>query len=326
MRKRIALLFMLFASQSFGQQLPQFSQYNRNQFLVNPGAAGVYEFTDIAVGGRYQWAGFENAPKTAYAYGAGIIGNRSSKASLGGSAFSSSRAEDIKTGKIKHALGGQMIMDEYGAFRKLSFAGSYAIHMPVSRDYNISFGTKLGISNNTFIQDRAVVLTEMPNYSGAPTNDEAYSAYLANQSSVNHMDLGMGFYFYSKDLFVGVAADQLTRDFVSFGSGTANFDPTMHFHITAGYKFELNNNMTLMPSVLAKIMAPAPLSIEGNVLFEYKKWLWFGFGYRHEDAVMAMLGCNVNKRFKVGYSFDFSTSRFNQYSSGGHELMLGLML
>jgi|GEM_PF-6127218 len=46
------------------------------------------------------------------------------------------------------------------------------------------------------------------------------------------MNLGAGFYFYSEKLFLGVAADQLTKNLVKFGSGTANFEPKIHFNIT----------------------------------------------------------------------------------------------
>jgi type IX secretion system PorP/SprF family membrane protein len=177
-----------------------------------------------------------------------------------------------------------------------------------------------------FIQERATVLTAMPGYSGPAMNDPEYDAFIANQSSLNYLDIGAGLYFYSKDMYIGVSADQLTRDVVKFGSGTANFDPNIHFNFTAGYKFPLNNNLTLMPSVLVKLLSPAPPSIEGSLQFEYKEWLWFGASYRHTDAMVAMIGCNISERFKFGYSFDFSLSQFNKYTSGGHELILGLML
>ena len=39
-----------------------------------------------------------------------------------------------------------------------------------------------------------------------------------------------------------------------------------------------------------------------------------------------MLGMNLSNRFKLGYSFDYSISDLKQYSSGGHELILGIML
>ena len=62
MNKLLLIAALGISSITFGQQLPQFSQYLRNQYMVNPGAAGVYDFLDITVGGRMQWLGFEDAP------------------------------------------------------------------------------------------------------------------------------------------------------------------------------------------------------------------------------------------------------------------------
>lgn len=309
------------------QQLPQYSQYQRNQIMFNPGAAGSYDFIDITVGGRYQWVGFDNSPKTAYLYGSTVLNKPKVKynPSLRTSAGPIANPK-VSTGRVKHAVGGQVVLDEYGAFRKLSFAGIYAIHLPVTQKHNISFGTKVGISNNNFMQDRAIVLTQMPGYSGPAMTDPEYDAFIANQSSMNFMDLGLGFYFYSDDMFIGISADQLTRDMVAFGTGTANFDPNMHFQAAAGYKIPIGDNLTLMPSVIAKFMQPAPLSIEGGLQLEYKEWLWAALSYRHTDAAIAMVGANLSERFKLGYSYDFTLSEIQGYNSGGHEIVLGIML
>jgi hypothetical protein len=75
-----------------------------------------------------------------------------------------------------------------------------------------------------------------------------------------------------------------------------------------------------------KKMTPAPLSIEGSLQVEYKEWLWVGVSYRNKDAIIGMVGMNISERFKLGYSYDYSLSRFNNFTSGGHELVLGLML
>ena len=327
MRSILLVLVLSVAGYSYSQQLPQYSQYLRNQFMVNPAAAGIYDFLDLTIGGRYQWAGFENAPMTAYAYGSTTLS--SNKVRYNPSLRTSQgpvRNPEIKTGKLKHAIGGQIIADEYGAFRKLSFAGTYAIHIPLTQKMNMSFGAKLGLSNSTFLQDRATVLTQMNGYTGPTLSDPEYDAFIANQSSKNFMDIGAGLYFYSKKFFFGFSADQLTRDMVSFGSGTANFDPNMHFMGTVGYKFPISENMTLMPAALVKIMSPAPVSIDGSLQLEYKEWLWFGATYRHTDAVVLMAGANINEKFKFGYSYDYSLSQFNDYSGGSHEIVLGLML
>ena len=332
MRKLLLVATIGMSSVVFGQQMPQFSQYHRNQYMVNPGAAGMYDFIDITLGGRMQWAGFENAPMSSYLYASSTL-KKKPKIRYNPALRTSGgpiRNPEIKTGNLKHALGGMLMVDQYGAFRQLKGALTYALHIPVSQDYNLSFGVNLGISNRTFLADRAQTLNMLE--PGLGYTDQTYDDYSANRS-LNTMDLGAGLYFYSKKLFVGLSADQLTKDLVSFGQGTANFDPNMHYNLTAGYKISLNDNLTLMPSVLVKYMLPAPVSLEGGLQLEYKEWLWFALSYRqglggfnNSDAVIGMAGLNISEVFKFGYSFDYSISEFNNHSFGGHELVLGIML
>ena len=59
---------------------------------------------------------------------------------------------EIKTGKLKHTFGGQLLADQYGAFRKFSFSGTYALHVPMTKKINLSFGVKTGFSNNSFFE------------------------------------------------------------------------------------------------------------------------------------------------------------------------------
>jgi type IX secretion system PorP/SprF family membrane protein len=224
---------------------------------------------------------------------------------------------EVGTGKFKHAIGGQVLADQYGAFRKMQFSGTYAIHIPISKTVNMSFGTKVGLSNNTFIQNRALVLD--------PDIDKTYVTYTSNNSRNNILDLGAGLYLYSNRFFIGVAADQLTKNLVKLGSGSANFDSKMYFNAIGGLKLKLNNNVTISPSFLVKYMSPAPLTIECSVQLEYLKRFWAGISYRNTDAIIGMFGMNVNSKMKFGYSFDYAVSRFNKYSYGSHELVLGIM-
>jgi type IX secretion system PorP/SprF family membrane protein len=327
MKTLLITVIVGFTGLAFGQQLPQYSQYSRNQFMVNPAAAGIYDFVDITIGGRYQWAGFANAPVTTYAYGSAVLKkkyqryNPSIRTSAGPIVY-----PKVNTGKVKHAIGGQIVGDQYGAFRKISFSGTYAIHLPISENYNLSFGTRLGLSNNSFLQDRAVVLSQSEGYTGPIYDDLVYNDFVADQSSLNYLDIGAGLYVYSKDLFLGVSADQLTRDMVMFGSGLANFDPRMHLNAIAGVNIRLNDKMKLMPSALLKMVPNAPLSIDASVQLEFQEKMWLGATYRHGDAAVVMLGACISQRFKFGYSYDFAILKLNNYTSGGHELVLGVMI
>jgi len=323
MRKLILTAIIGVSALAYGQQVPQYSQYLRNQYMVNPAAAGVYDFVDITVGGRLQWLGFDDAPKTTYLYVSSPVGGTPKVKYNPALRISNGpvRNPKIKTGKLKHAVGGYILADQYGAYRQLQIAGTYALHIPVSKKFNLSWGVNLGLSNRSFLREKAKTLNL---FTGTGT-DNTYDTY-AGQGDNNTVDIGSGLYLYSDKVFVGISADQLTRDFISFGSDAANFDPNMHFKATAGLKLPLNDNLTIMPAVLAKFMAPAPVSVEGTVQLEYKEWLWFGASYRSSNTVVAMAGLNISRRFKFGYSFDFSLSRFNQHSAGGHEVVLGIML
>jgi type IX secretion system PorP/SprF family membrane protein len=328
--KNIQLLTaLLITGLSFAQQLPQFSQFHRNQAMINPGATGAYDFLDVTAGGRHQWLGFNNdvqgnvAPRTTYLNVANVL--KFNKTTYNPAARVSSGPivkPEVGTGKLKHAVGLQVIADEYGAFRNLSFSGAYAIHVPMNDKVNLSLGARVGMSNQTFLSNKAQVLSSMT----GGMADASYDNFVANGFSRMFLDVSSGLYLYSEKFFVGVSANQLTRDFVSFGSGITNFTPVMHFDVTAGMYFDLNENLTLMPSILAKYMAPAPPAVQLNMQLEYKKWLWFGLGYRNTDAIIAMVGANVSERFKLGYSYDYSVSRFNNFTVGGHELVLGFMI
>jgi type IX secretion system PorP/SprF family membrane protein len=323
--RKLYIVFFLISSNIWGQQMPQYSQFQRNQFMANPAAAGIYDFIDVTLAGRWQWLGVADAPRTSYlAFSVPL--NFKPKYYNPGIRTSAGPIENppIKTGVLKHTVGGQVIADQYGAFRKLSFLGTYALHIPMNKDFNLSFGLKAGLSNNAFLADKAQVLNLVD-----PTltyTDNTYSTFIGNQSNKYIMDLSAGLYFYGKGFYLGISSQQLTRDLVEFGQGTANFNPQMHYNLMTGYQIKLNEDLTLTPNLMIKYMYPAPVSIDFNTQMEYKKWLWFGLGYRHTDAVIGMFGMNISNRFKLGYSFDFSISKFKNYSSGGHELVLGLML
>jgi len=326
MKKSFLVYAFLLSITAHAQQIPQYSQYLRNQYMVNPGAAGVYDFTDITMSGRWQWTGFGDEPRTAYLSVSSPL-NLPEKPKYNPALRTSQgpvKNPEVKTGKLKHAVGGQFIADQYGAFRRMQVAGTYALHLPLSSKVNLSFGTRLGLSNHSFLKDKAQVLNQVDPSLGY--TDQTYTNFVMNQSNRFIMDLGVGFYLYSKRFFVGISADHLTKDMVNFGSGTANFNTKMHFNATAGVKLPVSENITLTPAILMKKMSPAPLSIEGSLQVEYKEWLWLGVSYRNKDAIIGMVGMNISERFKFGYSYDYSLSRFNNLTSGGHELVLGLML
>ena len=60
----VILLLLMCSLWLEGQQLPVYSQYTFNKFLVNPAAAGSDGYTTLSVVAREQWLGFKGTPKT----------------------------------------------------------------------------------------------------------------------------------------------------------------------------------------------------------------------------------------------------------------------
>jgi hypothetical protein len=52
--------------------------------------------------------------------------------------------------------------------------------------------------------------------------------------------------------------------------------------------------------------------------------VWLGFSGRTKDALSIMVGYNYNDLLLFGYSYDITTTNLRKYSSGTHELMIGV--
>ena len=78
-------------------------------------------------------------------------------------------------------------------------------------------------------------------------------------------------------------------------------------------------------------MPAAPLSVDLNLRGIYKKDYWFGVSYRSGmpmetgSTVIAMVGMQY-KKYIFGYAYDFPLTRLNHYTSGTHEIIIGINL
>ncbi|MCH2223981.1 MAG: type IX secretion system membrane protein PorP/SprF [Crocinitomicaceae bacterium] len=323
------VIFVILSSYTcLGQQSPQYSQYIQNQYMLNPAAVGTYDFTNISVGGRMQWLGIENAPMSSYAYvsaPAGDFRTASMKRTFGKLRRGNKRVKHpkLRLGTSSHAFGGHVLADQYGPYRQFKAMGTYAYHLPINQNYSISFGTNVGLSNRAFITDKAQVLSVLTN---TGQFDQTYDSYAASQGAQFNLEVDGGIYFYGENAFLGISSTQLTQDLVKFGNREFNFSPERHWYFSGGGKFVVNRKMSTTLALLVKYVKPAPISIEATIQFDYDERFWYGFSYRHKDALVAMFGATVNNQFKIGYSFDLNVSRLIKYNVGSHELVMTFML
>lgn len=321
----LTALATILASGLYAQQLPQFSQYMQNMYVLNPAASGLESDIDINLGYRQQWAGFDGAPQTYYMSGSVNLGKLPEQSGASYSLPISHRSllqtrEEIR--KPKHVLGGLVAVDEYGLFKRTSAMVSYSYHHPISNDYWISLGTSMGWYGLNF--GAGDVILENP-------TDNTYGDFIANGNRSNLFDINAGVFLYSDRAFLGYSVYQIAQNEINLGneSSPVNLSQAklnVHHFVTAGYSIPVAEKLDITPSVMVKLLGPAPVSFDLNLKAEFDRKFWLGVSYRNEDAISGLAGLRINEMLKFGYAYDFITSDINNLSSGSHELVLGIQL
>ena len=142
---------------------------------------------------------------------------------------------------------------------------------------------------------------------------------IGSESASVFPDLGAGLYYYTNKLFIGVSSTHLTEADIEYDNITSTM--ARHYYGLLGYTFDLSPSWGLKPSVLAKY-DESETQVDINAMFVYNNKFWGGVSYRLDDAIVGMVGFNIND-LRFGYSYDFTTSEIKNFSSGTHEVTLG---
>lgn len=305
--KKLTFLLIAFISvavQAFAQQRPQYSQYMVNNFLLNPALSGIEDYADIRVSNRQQWVGLDGAPVTYYL---------SAHMPLNKGAASTKYAKAL----AHHGAGVILHTDKTGPLRRTGLTGTYAYHLPLTRTINASAGVAAGLVRNSINSaDLQFTNPAEPLAGGGAINQ-------------NVLDLSLGLWVYSRNFSVGLAGAQLLENAGTFRASDqtdVSLDLQRHYFLTGSYRFNPIGRIDLIPSFMVKLAAPSPLSIDLNMRALYDERFWVGASYRHNDALIGMVGVYVSPLLDISYSYDATTSSLNRVSAGTHEVVVGFKL
>lgn len=281
---------MIFAGSAVAQQLPQYSQYMINDYVINPAIAGTRNYFDAKLNQRYQWSGIEDAPRT---YTLSVNG-------------------PLKSRKV--GIGGYIFTDVTGPTKRSGFYASYSYILKLSEEAKLSMSMSLGLLQ--YSVDGSQIQLEDP-------NDIALSNAL--QSAILP-DAGFGMHLYSEKFYLGASAPQLFESSIKFFDEAKNGHSGLsrHYFLMGGYKIKTSGLFTFDPSFLVKYVEPTPVQFELSARATYNKAIWLGGSYRMNDAIAVLVGYNYLDNISFGYSYDILTSGLNKYSSGSHEIMVGI--
>ncbi|WP_452221101.1 PorP/SprF family type IX secretion system membrane protein [Lacinutrix salivirga] len=290
--KIVVLIGLAFMSiQGHAQQDPQFTQYMYNMSIINPAYATAQE--DILnVGGLYrsQWVGIEGAPTTGTFF---VHSPINEKVELGIS-FSNDNIGDV--------------------VKENNIYADFAYVLPVGMESKLSLGLKAGL---TFFN---VDFNGFNLQSGDTSTDVAFNENI-NQTFPN---VGIGAFFFTDNYYLGLSApNMLTTKHIETENGVkATGVQDIHYFFTGGYVFDINSDLKLKPSFMARAVNGAPLSLDINTNILINEKLEAGIGYRLDDAITGMVNFKIAPNLKVGYAYDYTTSNLSDFNSGSHEILV----
>jgi type IX secretion system PorP/SprF family membrane protein len=152
----------------------------------------------------------------------------------------------------------------------------------------------------------------------------AYTDPKLNDATISYtaFDLGIGFYFRSPRLHVGLSAPELLPERFSINDTVAIRLTDANYFLFTKYNITINENFDIEPSMLFKYFAGTPLSYDANVNVIFKKVLTVGLSYRKKESFDFMLRAQITPQMQFGYSYDHPMGEVSRVSNGSHELMI----
>jgi type IX secretion system PorP/SprF family membrane protein len=309
----VTVLSMAIVS-AFPQQVPMYSQYVMNGFLVNPSFAGRDGYTSVNLTVREQWVGMNGAPGTF----AASVQTRILKDSYISKSTSVRKklVKPTKGGKV--GLGGYVFNDDNGAMRRTGIQAAYAYHIPMGLTGGYPNDLAFGLSLSAY---QFAINTQGAIYD---PDDPLLNSY---DRSVFIPDFNFGASFTTAKYYAGFAMTNLFRGSLMFGD-TANNKRTElgNFFLTGGMKFPLNSDWLLEPSAFIKAsdMLFKSFQVDLTTRVFYKEDYWAGISFRTNDAIILLLGLKYD-RFYLAYASDFTVTDIRKANTlGTHEITLAV--
>lgn len=282
------------------QQDPQFTQWFNDKQSFNPAAVGIRDGNCISGFFRNQWTGFDNQPTSVLLNYAGKINRPMLKGGMGISFFN----------------------DKLGQETNNIFRGMFAYHMNAGTG-TFSAGLGLGYYGKQLGSDWLP-----PEGAESIPLDNAING---NQQSDGGFDMNLGVYYFKQgEYYIGASATHLTQSDLT----SLSIKLKSHLYVMGGYNFNLSGNTQLRTNMLAKSdFNKWALDVNANVMFN--DMLYGGLSYRPGDAIAPHVGIEyctskssqlqtTNMCYRFGYSYDATTSEIRNFSSGTHEIFVGV--
>jgi type IX secretion system PorP/SprF family membrane protein len=309
----LIILFLNITYHARAQQVPRFSQYYFNEFLINPAIAGYDGRTIVDLCARKQWVGFsDNTPQTALVSAQTRILKRPYNIHTRQNGHRIYRKPT--DGRV--GLGAVVYNDQNGAIRRTGAQLTYAYHIFI-HDNQLSFGLTGTMFQYRISKEDAV----LKNPEIDPLNGVIGKSTLVP-------DAALGLNYMTHNWHVGFSASQLFQSNLKIGN-YAEFKVTddlrlrRHYFIMADYRFMPVSlpKWQIEPSTIVNFNERMQIQADLTLKAFYDLKYSFGLSARTTGDFVILLGLRY-KNYYFGYSFDYGFNGISSYSYGSHEITI----
>jgi len=301
----IALIILLCVGQTKAQDVG-YSQFYANPLYLNPAFAGS------GVGPRY------------------ILNYRNQWPSLPGNFVTYAASYDQYFSAINGGLGIQVLSDQIGDqnFQHNQVAIMYSNNLALNRKWALKTGFQYMFAQRSLNWQNLIFPDEIDARLGVQRGTTAENLPGQNVTNANMHDFSAGAILFSEQFYGGFAVHHLTQPNQSLippGVVPWNLRTTIH----AGANFEVvrgtrnRPGTTLSPNIITMFQGPATQVNVGTYITRgpVVGGVWYRFG----DAFILSLGLQQGV-FRMGYSYDITTSRARAAALGSHEISFAVQL
>jgi type IX secretion system PorP/SprF family membrane protein len=308
-RKPAFILFLfLIGNWVSGQQLPLYSQYLLNRFLINPAVAGSDGYTSFNLTAREQWVGYSGAPRTfSFSMQARML-----KKSLTMKQTHRNRPVYRPKTDGRVGLGGYIFSDKNGLVQRTGFQLSYSYHMWLQNSTQLSMG--LALTGYHFKINEKEINFEDPNEPWL-NNDLRRGIFVP--------DITFGIYLLNANYNLGFSIDQLSEAAAKIGGDAyKSFQMKRHYYLFGSYDF-VSGSYNIQPSFIVQMSEQLKPQADIGVTYIFNQDFWAGLAYRTSGALIANIGLKYQNMY-FGYALDFTLQEIQRITYGTHEITIAL--
>ncbi len=306
------IIFILFAAIGEflnAQQLPSFTQYLNNGFIINPAMAGSDGYTSLNTTYRKQWIGLQNSPTTYSISGQTRLLRKSFRI-----VSRNVRKNVIKPStKGRVGLGGFVLNDVSGLVSRTGVNLAYAYHIHLYQS-QVSFGLagqifqyRIDDSNFEFGTEDPILIGGLKLVTFIP-------------------DANAGFYWTGDRFFVGLSANQLFQSVLKLGSSDlGQLKLYRHYYFMGGFTMPVTREFELEPSTLIRTTDQLNPQLDISLRLFYLNDYWAGLAYRSSGSVSGLFGVRTNQLY-LGIAYDYSLTSIRKRSYGSAEIVISAKL